>query len=657
MNTASPPSRNVARAHPVLTALGILIVLIVLLIIFWDWNWFKGPVERAVQAKTGRAFHIDGDLDVDLGRITTIRADRLRLANADWALKTAPEMATVQRLEIDVALGKLIFHRSLRLPAIRIIRPVVELESRPADKGGGNWVLQGDTPAEAQDEGMTPSFGAVTIDTAKLHYLDVANKTDLRIDATSGQPNAQYKTPPIDLTGAGRWGANNFTLGGRIQSPLDLAESQRPYRIDLHAAAGATKASARGTLIDPLHLGGFDLRMALSGQDLADLYPLIGLAIPQSPPYAFDGTLTRSGNTWHYDRFTGKVGDSDLGGSAAVTVGGPRLKLEADLVSKRLDFDDLAGFVGAPAKGGAGETRNAKQAAEAAKLAASPRVLPQDPYDLSKLRSMDADVRWKATRINAPKLPIDNMDAHLVLNNGLLELQPLNFGVAGGELRSQIRMDARNPTIRTRADIAVRKLNLGQLFPDAKVLTNDAVGLIGGKIDIDTSGNSIAAMAANANGSAGVGMGKGHIPQLLVELAGLDILQSVGYLFDRDKQVPIRCAFADFGVTDGLMQTRSMAFDTTDTIVLGSGDINLKNEALNLELRPRPKDRSILSFRTPLEIGGTFKDPSFRPDLKKLGLRGAVALALGSIAPPAALLATIDVGSGEDSNCGGKYAK
>jgi uncharacterized protein involved in outer membrane biogenesis len=603
MSPATAPSRNVARAHPVLTALGILVALIVLLIIFWDWNWFKGPVERAVQAKTGRAFHIDGDLDVDLGRITTIRADRLRLANADWATKTAPEMATVQRLEIDVALGQLVFHR-----------------------------------------------------TARLHYLDVPNRTDLRIEATSGKPNAQYTAPPIDLTGAGRWGANAFTLGGRIQSPMDLTESERPYRIDLHAAAGATKARARGTLINPLHLGGFDLRLALSGQDLADLYPLIGVAIPQSPPYAFDGTLTRSGNTWHYDRFTGKVGDSDLGGSTAVTVGGPRLKLEANLVSKRLDFDDLAGFIGAPSKGGAGETRNAEQAAEAAKLAANPRVLPQDPYDLSKLRSMDADVRWKATRINAPKLPIDDMDAHLILTDGLLLLQPLNFGVAGGDFRSQIRMDARNPTIKTRADIAVRKVNLGQLFPDAK-LTEDAVGRIGGEIKIDTSGNSIATMAGNANGSIGVGMGKGHIPQLLVELAGLDVMQSLGYLFDSDKQVPIRCAFADFGVTDGLMQTRSMAFDTTDTIVLGSGDINLKNEALNLELKPRPKDRSILSFRTPLEIGGTFKDPSFRPDLKKLGLRGAVALALATIAPPAALLATIETGGGQDSDCGGKYAK
>ncbi|REM13962.1 AsmA family protein, partial [Mycobacterium tuberculosis] len=71
------------------------------------------------------------------------------------------------------------------------------------------------------------------------------------------------------------------------------------------------------------------------------------------------------------------------------------------------------------------------------------------PYNLSKLRAMDADVRWKAQRINSPTLPLDDMDAHLKLNDGLLRLEPLNFGVAGGDIRSTIRMDARKQAIST----------------------------------------------------------------------------------------------------------------------------------------------------------------------------------------------------------------
>jgi uncharacterized protein involved in outer membrane biogenesis len=142
-----------------------------------------------------------------------------------------------------------------------------------------------------------------------------------------------------------------------------------------------------------------------------------------------------------------------------------------------------------------------------------------------------------------------------------------------------------------------------------------------------------------------------------MELAGIDIYESLKFRIGKDHKVPIRCAFGDFGVKDGLMTSRALAFDTTDTIIVGEGTVNLRDETLDLLLKPRPKDRSILTLRSPLVVDGTFKNPSFRPDFKRLGLRGAIAVALGSIAPPAALLATIDLGGGEDSGCGGKYAK
>ncbi|MNV71495.1 hypothetical protein D3C71_1645170 [compost metagenome] len=91
--------------------------------------------------------------------------------------------------------------------------------------------------------------------------------------------------------------------------------------------------------------------------------------------------------------------------------------------------------------------------------------------------------------------------------------------------------------------------------------------------------------------------------------------------------------------------------------MLGEGTVSLKHEQLDLLLRPRPKDVSILALRSPLRIGGSFKDPSFRPDFKALGIRGAIALTLASITPPAALLATIETGPGKDVDCGGRYAR
>ncbi len=622
---------------------GVAAALIVLFLLF-DWNWFKRPIERQIQARTGREFRIGGDLDVNLGRITTVRADGLRLANAGWSKE--PTMAAAQRAELDIEVWPLL-RGEVRIPEIRLLQPRLRLETGPGKQGNWDFGRDGDTDVR---------FHRLWVQDGRLQYIDAAGKTDIDIRLDSVAPQGALSAPSVSVRGDGHWTGEPFQLRGHADSPLALRDARQPYRIDLRAQAGPTRAHARGTLLDPLRLRGFDLKLRLAGRDLEDLYPLLGIALPPTPPYQLDGRFTRAGDTWRYDGFTGQVGDSDLAGTASVTVGRVRPLFEARLVSRRLDFDDLAGFVGAAPQSGAGETRDTQQEALATPQRAQGRVLPDTPYDLAKLRAMDADVRWKAHRINAPKLPLDDMDAHLRLDGGLLHLDPLNFGVAEGDIRSTIRMDARSDTIRTRADIAVRRLNLGRLFPDAEI-TRTAIGRIGGDVAITGTGNSVARILGSADGDIAIGMGKGQISNLLMELAGLDIAESLKFLLTRDKTVPVRCAFGDFAVQDGVMHARTLAFDTTDTLIVGKGDISLKEETLDLELRPRPKDRSLLALRSPLVVGGTFRDPSFRPDFKRLGLRGATALALGSIAPPAALLATLELGPGKDAGCGGRYAR
>lgn len=628
-------------------AFGALTLGVLALVLLWDWNWFKGPIERRVSAQTGREFRIDGDLDVDLGSTATIRAAGLRLANAGWARE--PQMARVGQLEFDLRLWPLL-RGEVRIPRIALARPVLHLQRQP--NGLRNWDFGG------RGGRALPAFRNVRIAQGRLAFYDPGRRTDIRL-ALDSQPRRKGSgEPPISVEGGGRWSGNVFTLTGTAASPLELRNARRPYRIDLRAAAGATRAHARGTLLDPLRLRDFDLQLALRGNNLADLFPLIGVATPDTPPFSLDGRLTRDSaagrTTWRYTDFSGKVGDSDLGGDAAVTTGGPRPLLKANLQSRRLDFDDLAGFLGGAPQ--ADESTNPELAARAARQATRARVLPDKPYELERLRAMDADVRLQAHRINAPSLPLDDMQAHLLLDDGLLRLAPLDFGVAGGHIRATIRMDARRTPIHTRADASVRGLALAQLLPTPEA-AQDAIGRIGGNVALTGNGNSVARMLSSANGEVAIGMGSGRISNLVMELAGLDVQEALKFLLTKDRRVPIRCAWGDFAVADGLMTARSLAFDTTDTILVGEGRISLRDETLDLKLRPRPKDRSLLVFRSPLLVGGSFRDPSFRPDLARVGLRAALALALANIAPPAALLATFEPGPGRDSNCGGRYAR
>jgi len=118
-----------------------------------------------------------------------------------------------------------------------------------------------------------------------------------------------------------------------------------------------------------------------------------------------------------------------------------------------------------------------------------------------------------------------------------------------------------------------------------------------------------------------------------------------------DKPVQLHCMLGDFSVTQGLMQTRVWAADTNEARVDASGSVNLRNEQLNLTLRPQSKGVRIFSLRAPIYLRGSFKQPVVSIDKGVLALRAGGALALASVAPIAALLPLISNGSAEGNDC------
>ena len=358
--------------------------------------------------------------------------------------------------------------------------------------------------------------------------------------------------------------------------------------------------------------------------------------LPATPPYRIKGRVAHQGRVWEMKEFTGGIGDSDLAGSAAVTIGEPRPRIVAKVVSKLLDLDDLGGVIGAPPQAGPGETASPKQAAASARQAAGATLLPAKEFNLAKLRAMDADIEFTGKSIRG-RTPVDDLKLHATLVDGVLTTDPLNFGVAGGDVTSRIEMNARGKQIRTSANIEFKRIDLHKLFPNNR-LAAQTTGLVGGRAKLAGEGNSVAQMLASADGTFGLATAGGTVSNLLLELVGLDAAEVLNRLFRGDKQVTMRCAVADFEVKGGVMHTRSMVVDTSDTNINVAGTIDLRDETLDLTIHPLPKDYSPLALRTPLHVKGRFKKPRVRPDGKLL-LRGGIAVVLGALVGPLAALA------------------
>src|SRR6185503_9796191 len=246
---------------------------------------------------------------------------------------------------------------------------------------------------------------------------------------------------------------------------------------------------------------------------------------------------------------------------------------------------------------------------------------------------------------------IDAMNAHLKLKNGVLRIDPLDVGLAGGRMTGNIELDARRNPIATQTNVRLQDVEVPKLMPR---ISPKGFGRIAGQARLEGRGNSVAKMLATADGEVGAVMGSGAMSNLVLELAGLDVAESLILMLSKDKTVPVRCAYTDLAVADGVATAQSMALDTPDTVIVGSGTIDLADERLDLELKARPKDISPVSLRGPLDVDGTFKDPGFHPQPVRLAGRVAAAAALFAITPPAALLALFETGPGKDLDCAGK---
>ena len=152
-----------------------------------------------------------------------------------------------------------------------------------------------------------------------------------------------------------------------------------PLTIDL--SVGHTGVKVGGTITSLLKFSAMDMHLALRGESLAQLFPLLGIAFPESRAYATDGHIVHSKQTWRYEKFSGLIGDSDIAGTFQVDTGGKRPAMKADLVSRLLDLADLGPLIGARP----GSLQAAKQAASPPSQAAAPipaqaRVLPDLPF-------------------------------------------------------------------------------------------------------------------------------------------------------------------------------------------------------------------------------------------------------------------------------------
>lgn len=619
---------------------GVLTLALTVCVVALALNWRKlGPFATAAISKsTGREFAVRGDVQIRLWswRPRLVLHD-VTFGNAEWGKQK--NMLEVGRFEVTVRLRRLL-HGDLVLPRLRVDNAIVGLEAK-AD-GTNNWTLWAAEAAQPDDRTEVPAVRSLRFGNTRVTYFRhgaAQSGIDLQIHSATGKIAREVR-----VAAQGRYQKNPAKLS-LVAGPLAaLHDPSTPYPIDLSLEAGDTSATIRGALRGPLDEGGLDVQMNIQGASLSRLYPLIGVVLPISPPYRLSGRLEHEGDNWRYREFNGKMGDSDLSGTLNVDVGGQRPMMTADFHSKLLDFDDLAGLVGAPPSAAPGETASADQKAQSAAQARSGLVLPATPVDIPRLNAMDIDARLRAARVRSPEhLPIDRLDLKFLLKDGTLRASPASFDVAGGSVILNATLFADRKPARVEADVRARGLRVARIVGDTP-FTDETRGTLGGEIKLAMRGMALRDMAATADGSARLALADARVSHLLVELAGLDVMQSLGVLIKGDESIPVRCAAFDFTATNGNVRSNLFVIDTDVTNITADVQLHLGTERLDMAIHPHPKDLSLLSLRQGLRIEGRLADLDFYPDPLKLGpVSGFMQKVNFLLAPIIGLLTPFDV--------------
>ncbi|CAN5723560.1 AsmA family protein [soil metagenome] len=733
-----------ARAALIFLAGLIALILVVLVIVInFDWNRARPWLNTRTSEALGRPFVVRGDLalswekqlagpenaqgwrglipwphlvanDVHIGNPATMThtpstapsgsagsaAPKLASTVASGTqlgvqttatIAPMPENEMASIAQFSFVLNPLaLLEKKIAIPVLRFNEPVMSL--RRDASGINNWTF----PQNTSSSLWRLELQRVIFSKGSVHVTDALKHADVTVAIDSIDTDPAYG---VSWTLHGKFNGEALSGDGKAGAILSLQQQTAPYPIEASLNMGKTLISVEGTLTKPSDLAAVDMRLKVSGVSMARLYALTGMLSPETPPFSTEGhlrgTLNAHTSHWVYENFKGRVGSSDIAGELDYQSMLPRPRLSGTVVSQSLHFADLAPLIGA-------DSNTSKIKRGVAAVQPANKLLPVEAFKTERWTSIDADIHYQAEKIIRNKeLPINKLSTNLRLQDGVLSLMPLDFDMAGGRLSANVVLDsnavvandaaikapnevtsvvtnvvtnntsnaASNKTLNKAANKAVNKaaikatmkvnarhVSVKQLFPTLNIL-QASVGEINGDASLSATGNSVAALLAGANGEVKATVSHGSISKLLLEEAGLNIGNVILTHLVGDKQIELNCIVGDFGVTNGVMQTRRFMIDTDEAKIEVNGVINAAQEQLDLTIKPDTKGLRMLSLRAPLYVRGSFKQPNVSIDKGVLAMRAGGAIALAAVAPVAALLPLINAGPREQSECAGLLAE
>jgi uncharacterized protein involved in outer membrane biogenesis len=579
----------------------------------FDFKALKPLLTQVVKQETGRDLEIRGAIDFQLGLRPSLVMEDLVFQNAPWA--SSPEMVKIKRLEAKVKVLPLL-NGDISISRLVMLEPEVFLETDKAGKGNFEFEKP-QAPSQkntASSDLALPrmAFHEVQIEKGKISYRDGGKGTLYSVAIDRFTAHSEGLESPMLLAFNGSYKGNPFELSGTVGSLLHLKGSGKGYPLDLIVKTSSAQLKVEGTIQDVLSLKGLSLKASAEVQSTSQVTAFLGGSLPvEVGPLQTTAAISDGGDKTYKltdFRISSKVGDAR--GSLTLALGGERLKLHGTVASQKLDLNPFLN---------GGKTKHRKTETSSR----INRIFSDDPLPLHLLKAVDFQLKIDAGQVQVATRALKNLSMEATLQDGRLMLKTIKVTVAGGgDAEGRVEMHPQGGVATAKAVFKVNQMDIRMLSSDMKVE---------GKVDVDldlmSRGSSLAGLMAGLNGRTVVVMGQGRVDNKTLQILGGDLASGAFQLLNPSisdaNHMDIHCAVSGFDIKDGKAKVTALVVDTPDMTVIGEGEVNLRDETLDLALKPYPKGGAagfnfgLAQLAKSFKLGGTLAAPSLEVDAEQ----------------------------------------
>lgn len=429
----------------------------------------------------------------------------------------------------------------------------------------------------------------LSLDTPKIHLIKQGEKVNWQFGAKAASKDAARESAPGDKAEASSTATPPLRLDSFSVNNGSLVYEDSATGTKHTLSAVNAKLSSRD-LPKSMTLSGdavYNGTRAVIAVTLGTPFDL-----PKGEPSSIDLKAT--------------VKDISLAWNGTIALKGGKPTVTGTIILPQVDTTTMAGKAPADAK--------SAQAAPA-----SGERWSSSPISMQALGAANADVKLEIGKLILTKLTLDNVKAHVKLQNGALnaDVEELKLFSGGVKLAVSAQQSGAAGIKAAMNNVQVEELLM--TLAQSRIM----VGVLNGHVDFDARGNSQKAMVSSLAGNGGFKITDGSYR------GGnfVDMTRNVATSFQRGTNEAGKTDFKElsgtFTAKDGVIFNNDLKMTGTLLTLDGAGQIDLPQWLVHYLLTPvlvtnrgYTPDDSTKGIAVPVKVEGSLDAPSYHPELK-----------------------------------------